>query len=105
MRLTIAAAAALVLALGSTAEASSYGDPAQGFVNPHVASAFVPLSGNANAAQAHGAAVVVAKGIAVTNAHNSNIVDPKRVLGKSVQYDLLFFRIDEGAPLPVSAPV
>ncbi len=39
-----------------------------------------------------GAAVVIAPGIAVTNAHNENLLDKKTVLGVRRDYDLLFFR-------------
>jgi S1-C subfamily serine protease len=39
-----------------------------------------------------GAAVTIAPGIAVTNAHNENLLNPALVLGKAVGFDLLFFR-------------
>ena len=41
---------------------------------------------------ADGAAMVIAPHIAVTNAHNANLLDPKNVIGVRQDYDLLFFR-------------
>jgi V8-like Glu-specific endopeptidase len=51
-----------------------------------------------------GASVVIAPGIAVTNAHNANLVDPKAVIGRVDGYDLLYFRTPRTAVLP-TAPV
>jgi S1-C subfamily serine protease len=48
--------------------------------------------------------VVIAPGVAVTNAHNANIVDGDVFLGRSAQHDLLFFRTDHGAPLATGRP-
>jgi S1-C subfamily serine protease len=39
-----------------------------------------------------GAAVVIAPGIAVTNAHNANLVASRDVIGVRRDYDLMFFR-------------
>lgn len=39
-----------------------------------------------------GAGVVIAPGIAVTNAHNARLVDASALIGQSQDYDLLFFR-------------
>ena len=36
--------------------------------------------------------MTIASGIAVTNGHNRNLVDPKTVIGEAKDYDLLFFR-------------
>jgi len=54
---------------------------------------------------ADGAAVVIAPGIAVTNAHNANLLDPKSVIGTRRDYDLLFFRTPKAASPPTAAPV
>jgi S1-C subfamily serine protease len=35
--------------------------------------------------------MAVAPGIAVTNGHNRNLVDPRSVIGEAKDYDLLFF--------------
>jgi hypothetical protein len=94
-----------VLSLALSACASSAGDPAAGFMSASIEAAFIPLSGRENVLfSAHGAAVVIAPGIAVTNAHNENLVEGDAVLGRSQQHDLLFFRIDHGAPLATGRP-
>ena len=47
-----------------------------------------------------GAAVVIAPGIAATNAHNANLVDAAAVIGTRQDYDLMFFRTPrDGAPM------
>jgi len=106
MRIVSAGAAAMSLALcGGVAAASSFGDPASGFINNSVAAAFIPLNGTVFSTQtAHGAAFVLAPGIAVTNAHNENIIDAGAIIGRSTQHDLLFFRTDRDAPLDVQTP-
>lgn len=53
---------------------------------------------------AHGAAVVIAPGVAVTNAHNANLVDGGRVIGAAEGYDLLFFRTEKTATVETEAP-
>ena len=85
--------------------ASSAGEQAAGFVNPAVQAAYLPLSGMAYLVmEGHGAAVVIAPGIAVTNAHNSNLVDSRDVIGTSVEYDLMFFRTRNNAAMPEAVP-
>jgi hypothetical protein len=76
------------------------GEPAAGFINAPVAAAYIPLEGSRNLFLiGRGAAVVIAPGIAATNAHNSNLVDDGTVIGASADYDLLYFRT-----LGMSAP-
>jgi len=105
MRAVLAAAASLTLAFGTSSLASSFGDPASGFLNERVGAAFIPLDGpSPTTFSAHGAAVVLSSGVAVTNAHNANIVDPAAVVGRSSQYDLLFFHIDHGKPIAIARP-
>ena len=102
---TISAVAAFSLALVGVAAASSFGDPAGGFINNSVQAAFIPLSGTAYLIfESRGAAFVLAPGVAVTNAHNENMVDSAAVIGRSKQYDLLFFHTDRDAPLEAQAP-
>jgi len=85
------------------AACSSAGEPADGFLNPSVASAYLPLSGSRDIVfTGHGAGVVIGRGIAVTNAHNANLVDGGSVIGTSLQYDLLYFHTALGMP-PVFA--
>ena len=50
-----------------------------------------------------GAAIVVAPGVAATNAHNAGLVDAKSVIGASRDYDLTFFRAPGRNPPPVAA--
>jgi hypothetical protein len=79
---------ALVLA-GCTAPS---GEPAQGFLNHNIESAYIPLEGPIYLIfEGDAAAVSIGDGMAVTDAHNANLLDNKTVLGKSENYDLLFF--------------
>lgn len=74
-------------------------------MNASVAAAFIPLSGREHLLLSeHGAAVVIAPGVAVSNAHNENIIEGASVLGRSEQYDLLFFRTEHGVPLASERP-
>lgn len=96
---------ALIAGLALSACATSAGLPARGFLNPAIAAAYLPLEGSAYLVlEGHGAGVVIAPGVAVTNAHNANIVDPKTVIGRSADYDLMFFRTHKGPPLRRAAP-
>lgn len=74
--------------------AHSSGAPATSIAEPAIAVAYLPLYGRIHLGldSAVGAAVVVAPGIAATNAHNENLLDEKSVLGVRRDYDLLFFR-------------
>ncbi len=92
---------ALMLALGGCA---SYGEPASGFLNAQIASAYIPLRKDDLWAERDGAAVVVAPGVAATNAHNANLVEPASVIGALSDYDLLYFRTSQTATLPAAAP-
>ncbi len=82
------------------------GAPVQRIAEPEIARAYLPLQTRIHLGidTADGAAVVVAPGIAVTNAHNANLVDPKSIIGRRRDYDLMFFRTARGAP-PQTAPV
>ena len=83
----------------------SAGDAAGGFLNSSVASAYLPLDGSLDLVlEAHGAATVIAPGIAVTNAHNDNLVASADVIGTSTDYDLLFFRRPGAAAPPTGRP-
>src|SRR4051812_20649824 len=74
--------------------AGSSGQPATAIAQPDIAAAYLPLHGRVHLGldSADGAAVVIAPGIAVTNAHNANLLEPKNILGTRQDYDLLFFR-------------
>jgi S1-C subfamily serine protease len=96
-------AALLTLALAGCATSS--GDPADGFLNAGIAGAYIPLDGMSYfLVESRGAAFVMAPGIAVTNAHNANIVAPASVIGTSRNYDLLFFHVGRSISLPSVAP-
>lgn len=73
---------------------------------PDIAAAYLPLHGRVHLGidTADGAAVVIAPHVAVTNAHNANLLDPKSVTGVRQDYDLLFFRTARIAQ-PETAPV
>jgi hypothetical protein len=73
-----------------------------------IAAAYIPLRKRIHLGidSANGAAVVIAPGIAVTVGHNANLIDPRAVLGKARDYDLLFFRTGlraQAATVPVQA--
>jgi S1-C subfamily serine protease len=88
----------MLMALGLSACAIAYGDPAQEFVNPAVARAYIPLEGRSFVMlESHGAAFAIAPGMAVTNAHNADFLGPVPVIGQSRDYDLLFFRVENSA--------
>jgi hypothetical protein len=81
--------------------ACSTGFPSKGFVDPRLMSAYIPLSQSYDVIFSRwGAALTIAPNIAVTNDHNLNIIPPERLLARSRDYDLLFFRTDSPvAPL------
>jgi len=80
----------------------SSGEQAAGITERAIASAYIPLSGSEDLLlEGHGAAIVIAPGIAVTNAHNANLLpDGTGIIGTSVGYDLLFFRVRNMSPPP-----
>lgn len=91
---------ALVCGIGGCAP-QSVGEASGGFVTSSVASAYLPLDGSADLVlEAHGAATIVAPGVAATDAHNANLVASADVIGTSTDYDLLFFR-RPGAAAPL----
>lgn len=87
--------------------AGSSGTPATAITQPEIAAAYLPLYGRVHLGvdSANGAAVVIAPGIAVTNAHNANLLAPKSVIGARQDYDLLFFRTPRTAVPPMAAPI
>jgi hypothetical protein len=95
--------AALALVLFGCA--NSAGEPAAGFMNSAVQASYLPLSGAAYLVmEGHGAAVVIGPGIAVTNAHNANLLPSRDIIGASTENDLMFFRVKNTATLPEAAP-
>lgn len=96
--------AALALALALCGCATSYGEPASGFIDAQIAHAYVPLQHSlVPFGHESGASVIVADGIAVTNAHNYEMIDPSRYIARVPGYDLIFYRTN-GAPPPISVP-
>jgi hypothetical protein len=87
--------------------AHSSGAPAASIGEPGIATAYLPLYGRVHLGldSAVGAAVVIAPGIAVTNAHNENLLNQKSVLGVRRDYDLLFFRTPRRAAPEMAEPV
>lgn len=103
-RITAAVALFLLPAMLSGCQTSA-GLPADGFVTPAIARAYLTLEGPAYLVlEGHAAGVVIRPGIAVTNAHNSNLVDRGSVIGVSADYDLLFFRTPRHGAPPMGAP-
>jgi len=91
-----------LLALAGCAQPA--GQAVKAIAEPDIAAAYLPLTGREHLGidRIAGAAMVIAPGIAVTNAHNYNLIDPKSVIGQSRDYDLLFFR-SQGTVVPASA--
>jgi S1-C subfamily serine protease len=87
--------------------ATMAGRPVAKIAEPGIEGAYLPLKGRIHLGidRAAGAAMVIAPGIAVTNAHNANLLDPKSVIGQARDYDLLFFRVLQNSPAPTAAPV
>lgn len=106
MNMRLPCLAALVLALGlSACGGGSFGAPASGFDFPQMAQSYIPLHGRDWTLVTHdGASVVIAPGIAVTNAHNANMLDPASLIGKVDGYDLLYYRTDRMAAVPTATP-
>jgi hypothetical protein len=73
--------------------------------HPSIAAAYLPLSGYVGLDRAAGAAMMIRPGIAVTNAHNANLLDSKSVIGVATQSDLMFFHAKGGPPPATAAPV
>ena len=95
---------ALACAIGACTPQSA-GEASGGFVTSSVARAYLPLDGSADLVlEAHGAATIVAAGIAATNAHNANLVASTDVIGASTDYDLLFFRRPGATVGPTGRP-
>jgi hypothetical protein len=88
----------VLLALAGCAAASS-GAPASVVAEANIAAAYLPLHADTHLGldTADGAAVVIAPGIAVTNAHNYRMIDPKSVIGTRQDFDLMFFRTPRSA--------
>lgn len=84
--------------------ATSSGIPAADIPEADIAGAYIPLHRGNVLSHADGAAVAVAPGIAVTNGHNRNLVDPRAVIGEAKDYDLLFFRDAHPAATEASEP-
>src|SRR5438067_13428469 len=70
---------AFSICLTLAACAHSSGAPVTAIAEPRVAAAYLPLYGRVHLGldSAVGAAVVIAPGIAVTNAHNANLLNQK----------------------------
>jgi hypothetical protein len=87
--------------------AASSGLPATAIPEPEIAAAYMPLHARVHLGidTADGAAMVIAPGIAVTNAHNANLLEPKSVIGVRQDYDLLFFRTPRTVAPQTAAPV
>jgi hypothetical protein len=94
-----------ILSLLGCGTFESWGQPARGFLTPAIARAYLPLEGTAYwVLTGRGAGMVIAPGVAVTNAHNANLVDGTDVIGTSSDYDLLFFRTARQVPPPQALP-
>ena len=87
--------------------ACSAGQASKGFITPRLMSAYIPLSQSYDLVFSRwGAALIVAPNIAVTNDHNLNFIAPDKLLARSRDYDLLFFRTESAlAPLTAKARI
>ena len=96
-----------LLALGLAGCATAYGVAAPRIAQPDIAGAYLPLSARIHLGltKAAGAAMMIQPGIAVTNAHNANLLDSDSVIGTAGQSDLMFFHARGGPPPPSAVPV
>ena len=77
----------------------STGRPSPGFINARVMSAYIPLFQRRLLIYGRwGAAVALTPNIAVTDDHNLNFIPADRLVARSRDYDLLFFRTDGHEP-------
>jgi CBS domain-containing protein len=95
------------LTLGLAACATPSGVATLAISQPGIAAAYLPLFGHVHLGldPAAAAAMMIQPGIAVTNAHNANLLDSKRVIGVATQSDLLFFHASGGPPPATGTPV
>jgi len=77
----------------------SAGHPSAGFINTRLMSAYIPLYQRQMLIYGRwGAAVALTSDVAVTDDHNFNFIPPERLIARSRDYDLLFFRTDRREP-------
>jgi hypothetical protein len=94
-----------IVVLAAAGCSSPSGVPAGGFPNRELESAYIPLEASSWIFfQGDAAAVSLGDGIAVTNGHTENLLDEKSVIGKSPNYDLLFFHTERTGKLPMDVP-
>jgi hypothetical protein len=96
-------ASLLMLALAGCAVSS--GEQASDFLNPQIAGSYLPLEGVQHLVmEERGAAFVIAPGVAVTTAHNADIVGAAPLIGTSRNYDLLYFHVEKNPTASTGAP-
>jgi Trypsin-like peptidase domain len=67
-----------------------------GFIDGRLMESYIPLADrHLLLFSRYGAAIAIAPAIGVTNDHNRNFIPADRLLARSRDYDLLFFRTDE----------
>jgi hypothetical protein len=76
----------------------SAGRASSGFINARLMDAYIPLSEDVLIFNHWAAGFAIAPNVGVTNDHNLNLIPPDRVLARSRDYDLLFFRTDLSTP-------
>lgn len=84
--------------------ATSSGVPVADIPEAPIAAAYIPLRHGNVLSHEDGAAVAIAPGVAVTNGHNRNLVDPRTVIGEARDYDLLFFHDRQSAVTETAEP-
>ncbi len=113
MRWAIAGVAAVLLAACTNTVDGNWvgaGEATDTFVNARVAAAYIPLHAFSFPGMRRGAATIILSGIAVTNAHNANLIDDQDDLGRAPSgEDIMFIRVHDQpiggvGPLEMSAP-
>jgi hypothetical protein len=95
------AALACAFACGGCAGTSS-GQHTDVFFSRAAWQAYIPLHGSRDVIlDSVATATVIAPGIAVTAAHAANLVPGNAIIGRSADYDLLFFRTDRQVAPPL----
>jgi len=96
------AAAALLLVVLCGCVTS--GQESSGFVVPALGQSYIPLSQREFIFAKWAAAFTIAPDVAVTNDHNLTLLPPDKILARSRDYDLLFFRTESKRPVQLAKP-
>ena len=97
--------AAAVFLLAGLSGCITSGRESNGFIVPDLKQSYVPLSQRELLVFGKwAAAFTIAPDVAVTNDHNLTLLPRERILARSRDYDLLFFRVESKRPVQLATP-